>query len=65
MFLQKENKMKKFIVIGILGLAGCSGLEDDRVRCDQLDGGTVDAGDAGCVETQIIAFPDMLVHIQR
>ena len=55
--------MKKIIAIGILCLTGC--LEDDRVRCDQLDGGITDAGDAGCVETQVVAFPDMLVHIQR
>ena len=56
--------MKYFITASILlCLTGC--LEDDRVRCDQLDGGIADAGDAGCVETQIVAFPDMLVHIQR
>ena len=56
--------MKYFITASsLLCLTGC--LEDDRVRCDQLDGGITDAGDAGCVETQIVAFPDMLVHIQR
>jgi len=56
--------MKKIIVAGILSLTGCA--EDDRVRCDDLDGGIVDAGeDAGCVGTQIIAFPDMLVHYER
>jgi len=38
--------MKKIIVAGILSLTGCA--EDDRVRCDDLDGGIVDAGeDAG------------------
>lgn len=55
--------MKKIIIAGIFCLTGC--LEDDRVRCDQLDGGVSDAGDAGCVETQHIAFPDQLVHVQQ
>jgi len=40
--------MKKIIVAGILSLTGCA--EDDRVRCDDLDGGIVDAGeDAGTI----------------
>ena len=58
--------MKKIIVAGILSLTGCA--EDDRVRCDDLDGGIADAGDGGiiaCVDDQIIAFPDMLVHFER
>lgn len=56
--------MKKIIVAGILCLTGCG--EDDRVRCDDLDSGIIDAGeDAGCVNEQIIAFPDMLVHFKR
>lgn len=56
--------MKKIIVASVLCLTGC--LEDDRVRCDQLDGGVLlDAGDAGCVETQHIAFPDILVNVQQ
>jgi len=50
--------MKKIMVACFLCLTACG--EDDRVRCDDLDGGTVDGGDAGCVEEQIIAFPDML-----
>ena len=56
--------MKKIIVAGILSLTGCA--EDDRVRCDEIDGGIVDAGeDEGWVGTQIIAFPDRLVHFER
>jgi len=58
--------MKKIIVAGILSLTGCA--EDDRVRCDDLDGGILDtdAGtDAGCVYTEMIAFPDMLVTFER
>ena len=47
--------MKKIIFLGILCLTACG--KDDRVRCDDLDGGTVDGG---CVEDQIIAFPDQL-----
>jgi len=55
--------VKKIIFVGILCLTSCG--KDDRVRCADLDGGTVDGGDAGCVEDQIIAFPDMLVHFER
>jgi len=55
--------MKKIIVAGILSLTGC--IEDDRVRCTDLDGGLSDAGDAGCVNEEVIAFPDMVVHIER
>jgi len=58
--------MKKIIVAGILSLTGC--IEDDRVRCTDLDGGLPDAGaasDAGCVDEEIIAFPDMVVHMER
>ena len=47
--------MKKIIFVGILCLTSCA--EDDRVRCNDLDGGTVDGG---CVDEQIIAFPDQL-----
>ena len=52
--------MKKIIVAGILSLTGC--VEDDRVRCDPSDGGSADGG---CVETQFIAFPDLLVKVKR
>tara|TARA_R110000824_G_scaffold290358_2_gene478880 strand:- start:1490 stop:1675 length:186 start_codon:yes stop_codon:yes gene_type:complete len=55
--------MKIIIVAGILSLTGC--IEDDRVRCTDLDGGLFDAGDAGCVSEEFIAFPDMVVHIER
>jgi len=54
--------MKKIIVAAILGLTACA--EDDRVS----DAGILDtdAGtDAGCVYTEIIAFPDMLVNFER
>jgi len=58
--------MKKIIVAAILGLTACA--EDDRVRCEDIDAGILDtdAGtDAGCVYTEIIAFPDMLVNFER
>lgn len=52
--------MKKIIFLGILCLTACG--KDDRVRCNDLDGGTVDGG---CVDEQIIAFPDLLVKVKR
>ena len=55
--------MKKIIVASILCLTGCA--EDDRVRCDDLDAGITDSGDAGCVDEQIIAFPALAVHFER
>jgi hypothetical protein len=55
--------MKKVIVAVLLSLTGC--IEDGRMRCADLDGGTSDAGDAGCVDTENVAFPDMLIHIDR
>ena len=44
--------MKKIIFLGILCLTSCA--EDDRVRCNDLDGGTVD-GDA--LMSKSLRFP--------
>ena len=52
--------MKKIIFASILCLTACG--KDDRVRCDPSDGGSADGG---CVETQSIAFPDLLVKVKR
>jgi hypothetical protein len=52
--------MKKIIFASILCLTSCG--KDDRVRCEDSDGGTVDGG---CVDEQIIAFPDLLVKVKR
>ena len=66
--------MKKIIVAGILSLTGC--VEDDRVLCKESDAGLSDAGlsdagevgdagDVACVSEQFIAFPDLLVNVER
>jgi len=52
--------MKKIIFLGILCLTACG--KDDKVRCEDLDGGSADAG---CVETQFVAFPDLLIKVKR
>jgi hypothetical protein len=61
--------MKKIIVAAILGLTGC--VEDDRVLCKESDAGLSDAGvvgdagDVACISEQFIAFPVLLVNVER